>query len=484
MGQKSEYNIPYLLGITLVSALGGLLFGYDLLVISGAKEFYQLYYGVDDPLMQGWAVSSCIVGCILGAFLVGKPAEQLGRAKLLTWSGLLFLISAIGSGFAPNFTQFIVFRLLGGIGMGMASTLSPLYIAEVAPAALRGRFVSLNQLTIVLGILLAQLVNYLILQSHAIPPGASDTELLASWNGQVGWRLMFAAEGIPALLFVVTTVFIPKSPRWLVKKGRIHEAFRVLNKVGGHRYAKQAVKDIKKALGHEPDRHHWPDLLKPGHKKVLIMACIIAIFQQWCGINVIFNYASDIFKDAGYEVSGVLFNLVIIGLTNLAFTLVGMRLIDSVGRRPLLKNGAFALAGCHALMGYCYFTEPTGIYVFFIALLAVAAFAATLGPVAWVMISELFPGRIRAMGMSIAVLCLWVANFILSFTFPVLKESMGPSHTFWFYGLICLAGALFAGSVPETKGQTLEEIQGHFVGQGSSNKLSPSSKATVATDSI
>ena len=460
MDENYKFNMKYILGISLASALGGLLFGYDLLVISGAKEFYQLHFNLDTPFIQGWAVSSCIVGCIIGAMFVGKPSEIWGRTRLLSLSGLFFLISAIGSGYAPTFTQFVLYRLLGGIGMGMASTLSPMYIAEAAPASMRGRFVSLNQLTIVLGILLAQLINYIILQSHPIPEGVTGAAIGNTWNGQTGWRWMFAAEGVPAFIFMISMLFVPGSPRWLVKKGRDEEARKVLSKIGEGDYAADALEHIKDTLGEMEKKANFGELLKPRMFKILMIGIGIAVYQQWCGINVIFNYASDIFKDAGYEVSGILFNLVIIGTTNLLFTFVGMKLVDSLGRKPLMIYGSVGLGIAHVLIGLCYFFNIAGIYVFIFALAAVACFAATLGPVAWVLISELFPNRIRGVAVSLAVLSLWVANFILSLTFPVLKDTLGPAYTFWIYAVICAAGVVFlTKSITETKGKTLEEIE-------------------------
>lgn len=534
----------FILFISLTSALGGLLFGYDLLVISGAKQFYELHFGLDTPVLQGWAVSSCIVGCIMGALVVGKAADQLGRVKLLILSALFFLISAIGSGYAPNFTQFVLYRLLGGMGMGMASTLSPMYIAEISPAKYRGRFVSLNQLTIVIGILLAQLVNYMIVdfkpvpeiiqqecalaadlsikgplhhkegnydlamfseeQKHAIlqgdilaevPAAAVDTKKLISllesnspipadiinvdqlttytnqqlaetWNGQTGWRWMFAAEAIPAALFFFLMFFVPASPRWLTKKSRDDEAHEILVKIGGKDYADETLVEIEATLDEAHKKAGFREILKPKISGIVFMGIFIAVFQQWCGINVIFNYAPDIFRDAGFTVSGIMFSLVIIGITNLIFTFVGMALIDKLGRKPLMIIGSGGLFLSHILIGLCYYTGNTGWYVVAFALLAIAFFAATLGPVAWVLISEIFPNSIRGIAMSLAVLSLWVANFILSFTFPILRDSLGPSGTFWTYAGICMVGILYIKSkIPETKGKSLEEIEAELLNE-------------------
>lgn len=466
MVQQESYNLPFLIKICLASALGGLLFGYDLLVISGAKQFYELYYDLNTATLQGWAVSSCIVGCIIGALGVGRAADKYGRVKLLMLSALLFFISAIGSGYAPTFDQFVFYRLLGGIGMGMASTLSPMYIAEVTPAKYRGRFVSINQLTVVIGILLAQLVNYLIVESQPLTEGLSDAAMLASWHGQTGWKLMFAAEAIPALIFFLCMFFVPASPRWLIKQSRDEEAKKILEKIGGDVYAKKSLLEIEATLDNAHKNLGFAECLKPGMKKILCMGIIIAVFQQWSGINVIFNYAADIFRDAGYAVSGTMFNLVIVGLTNLVFTFVGMALIDKVGRKPLMLVGSAGLLISHILMGLCFYTGITGWYVFALALIAIAFFAATLGPCAWVIISEIFPNSMRGIGMSIAVLSLWVANFVLSFTFPILRDTLGPAGTFWIYGGICFVGMLYIQkNIPETKGKSLEELEVELLGE-------------------
>ncbi|MFC1497136.1 sugar porter family MFS transporter [Verrucomicrobiota bacterium] len=461
--KSSKLNLGYLMFLTFSAAMGGLLFGYDLLVISGAMQFYELYFGLGDSgLLQGWAVSSCVVGCMIGAFGLGvcKAADKYGRVRLLILSALFFLVSAIGSGLAPTFTQFVLYRILGGIGMGMASTISPMYIAEIAPAKLRGRFVAVNQLTIVIGILLAQFVNYLIANSHPVADGLASEALLQTWNGQTGWKLMFIAEAVPAFIFIVCMFFVPYSPRWLVKKSRDEEARKILERIGGDAHAKETLLDIEGTLDEEHKQAGFSELLKPQILRIVIMGVIIAVFQQWCGINVIFTYASDIFRDAGYEVSGVMFNLVIIGLTNLTFTFVGMAAVDRLGRKLLMIIGSAGLLVTYVLLGFCFFAEIQGWYVFVLALTAIAFFAATLGPVAWILISEIFPNSVRGIAVSIAVLSLWAANFVLNQTFPMLKAALGPSYTFWIYAVICFLGILYIKKyIPETKGKSLEQIE-------------------------
>jgi len=459
-----KYSVGYLLRISSVAALGGLLFGYDLVVIGGAKEFYELVYGLDSPIIKGWGVSSCIVGCIIGAMGVGKPSDVFGRKKMLSISAVLFFISAIGSGYAPTFTQFVIFRLLGGIGMGIASTVSPMYIAEISPEAIRGRLVSIQQLNIVIGILLAQLINYLILRSHPIAEGVSGPALLETWNGQNGWRWMFAAEGIWAFLFFVFIFMVPNSPRWLCRVGRYDDARKVLQKIGGDKYAEIYLEDIKDTLRNSHHIKEFAELLKPKMLKIMIIGVVLAVFSQWCGINVIFNYAHDIFKAAGYDVSGALFNLLVVGITNFTFTIVAMVTVDKLGRKILILLGSVTLGIAFVLVGVCFHIQSQGIHVLVFVLLAIAFFASTIGPVTWVLISELFPNRIRGLATSIAVLCLWIANFVLALTFPSLNTYFGSAQTFWLYAGICFAGSLFIVFwVPETKGKTLEQIERELV---------------------
>lgn len=462
--ENYKFNMKYLLGISMVSALGGLLFGYDLVVIGGAKEFYELVYGLSTPKIQGWAVSSCIVGCIIGALFVGKPADTFGRKKMLSISAVLFFISAIGSGYAPTFTQFVIYRIIGGIGMGVASTVSPMYIAEVSPEKIRGRLVAIQQLNIVIGILLAQLINYLILQSHPIADGVSGAALLDTWNGQTGWRYMFAAEGIWAFLFFVCLFCVPNSPRWLCRVEKDDGARDVLRKIGGDQYAEYYLADIKDTLKNSHHIKEFAELFKPKMMKILIIGMTISIFSQWCGINVIFNYAHDIFKAAGYDVSGVLFNLLIVGITNFLFTIVAMATIDKLGRKLLILLGAITLGISYTALGFCFNTQSQGVHVLALVLLSIAFFASSIGPVTWVLLSEMFPNRIRGLATSIAVMAMWIANFILALTFPIMDKSLGLDKTFWIYAGVCMAGSVFIYfCVPETKGKTLEQIERELV---------------------
>ncbi|RPJ01333.1 MAG: MFS transporter [Candidatus Aminicenantes bacterium] len=465
MSDRPAYNMRYIWGVTLVSAMGGLLFGYDWVVIGGAKPFYEKFFGLTTPSQIGWAMSSALAGCLIGALVSGALSDRFGRKRLLILAGLFFTISAVWTALAADFTVFVVFRLIGGIGIGLASNLSPMYIAEISPAEIRGRFVSVNQLTIVIGILAAQVVNWLI--ARPVPAGATAAEILASWNGQTGWRWMFGAEAVPAFLFFVLMFLVPESPRWLVKKGRPEEAGRVLAKVGGPGFAAEALTDIRSTLASgEIGRVRFRELLEPGLAKVLLIGVVLAVYQQWCGINVIFNYAQEIFTAAGYGVSDVLFNIVVTGAVNLIFTLVAIRLVDRLGRRPLMLAGSAGLAVVFGLIGASYAAHSRGLHILLLVLVALALYALSLAPVTWVLLSEIFPNRIRGAAMSVSTFALWSACFVLTYTFPLLNKGLGPAGTFWIYGGISVLGFLFIRSrVRETKGKTLEQIERELVGR-------------------
>ncbi|AVR46993.1 MFS transporter [Christiangramia fulva] len=458
-----KLNIKYIFAISMVSALGGLLFGYDWVVIGGAKPFYEKFFDIaNSPNLQGWAMSSALLGCLLGAIISGMFSDRYGRKKLLLFAAFLFTLSAIGTGASNQYNIFIIYRILGGIGIGLASNLSPMYIAEVAPAAVRGKFVSLNQLTIVIGILLAQLANWQI--AEPVAPGATDSQVLASWNGQTAWRWMFWAETIPAALFFLLMFFVPESPRWLAKNGKERKAERILTRIGGSDYAHVEYASIRQTLRNETGKVNYRQLFEPGIKKVLLIGIVIAAFQQWCGINVIFNYAEEVFEAAGYGVSDILFNIVVTGSVNLVFTFVAIYTVDKLGRRALMLLGAGSLAGIYVLMGAAYFFHISGWILLILVVLAIACYAMSLAPVTWVVLSEIFPNRIRGAAMAVATVSLWLASFLLTYTFPLLNYTFGASGTFWLYGLICLGGLIFIfKKLPETKGKSLEEIEHEIV---------------------
>jgi MFS transporter, SP family, xylose:H+ symportor len=443
--------------------LGGLLFGYDWVVIGGAKPFYESYFQLNSAAQVGWANSCALIGCLVGSIVSGWTSDRFGRKKLLLLSAVLFALSSVLTGWANGFTTFVVFRMIGGVAIGIASNVSPTYIAEVSPAAWRGRLVTVNQLTIVVGILGAQIVNWLI--ADKVSEGATAALIRMSWNGQRGWRWMFTAVVVPAVVFFLGTLFIPESPRWLAKSGFIDQARQVLARIGGRSYGNETLREIQNALAMELQASTpWHELVSPSVLKILVIGVVLAALQQWSGINIIFNYAEEIYRSAGYGVSGTLFNIVITGTINLVFTIGALVLVDRFGRRALMLFGCAGIALFHTVLGVTYRVGTKGLLILLITLCTIACYALSLAPVTWVLISEIFPNRIRGLGVSISVSALWLASFLLTFTFPILNHGLGTAGTFWIYGAICMAGFLFVlARVPETKGKTLEEIEGGLV---------------------
>jgi sugar porter (SP) family MFS transporter len=452
------YNATYTWMISLIAALGGLLFGYDWVVIGGAKPFYEKFFHLLAAWQQGWAMSCALAGCLAGALISGSLSDRFGRKRLLTLAALLFIVSSLGTATSNTFSTFVKWRIAGGVAIGLASNLSPMYIAEVAPAEVRGKLVSVNQLTIVIGILLAQCVNWLI--AKPVPVGATAQDIANSWNGQVGWRWMFGLTAVPSVLFFLGMFTVPESPRWLAKNGRRERARRVLARIAGDAYGARALSDIESSLGDEIGKVNFRDLLEPKIVKVLSLGIALAVFQQWCGINVIFNYAEEVFSAAGYQVSDILFNIVVTGAVNLLFTFVAIALVDRAGRRILMLVGSAGLAISYTLLGAGYKTGSHGFHMLLLVVTAIACYSMSLAPVTWVVISEIFPNRIRGAAMSVAVMSLWIACFVLTYTFPALNKGVGSAGAFWIYAAICMAGFAFIKfRLPETKGKTLEEIE-------------------------
>ena len=459
-----NFNFRYIIGISIVSALGGLLFGYDWVVIGGAKPFYERFFNItNSTTLQGLGMSSALIGCVFGAAFAGGLSDRFGRKIMLMFSASLFTVSAIGTGFVYGITGFVIYRLIGGLGIGLASTISPMYIAEVSPADYRGRFVSLNQLTIVIGILAAQIINYLI--ADAVPPGVSNQAIVESWNGQMGWRWMFWAETIPAALFLLFVFFIPESPRWLLKAGQSEKSLEVLTRIGGNNYAGNERTNIESTLKNTGAGVEFSTLFEKKIRPIILIGIILAVFQQWCGINVVFNYAEEIFAAAGYGVTDILFNIILTGSVNLIFTLVAIQTVDKWGRKNLMLFGSSGLAVAYVLLGASYFFAVKGMLVLIIVVTAIAVYAMSLAPVTWVVLSEIFPNRVRGATMSIATTSLWIACTILTFTFPFLNRHLNSFGSFWLYAAICVAGFIFIKTkLPETKGKSLEQIEATLTG--------------------
>ena len=455
-----KQTTTYLFLICLVSAMGGLLFGYDWVVVGGAKIFYEPFFHLENSAaLRGWAMSSALVGCLVGALLSGSWSDRYGRKKMLIVASALFVASAVGTGAVDSFFWFNVYRIVGGLGIGIASNVSPVYIAEVSPAAVRGKFVSINQLTIVLGILLAQLANWQI--------GAyftSGAETLSETSVEWAWRWMFWAAAFPAGVFLLLALFIPESPRWLAMKGKNEKAFATLSKIGGKEYAESEIRAFEEAEAQKQSQGGLKLLFSKSYRQVLIIGIVVAMFQQWCGTNVIFNYAQEIFQSAGYDVDNTFINIVVTGIANLVFTFVAIYTVDRLGRRALMLIGAGGLAGIYAILGLCYYMEVSGVMMVALVVLAIACYAMSLGPVTWVLLSEIFPNRVRAVAVATGTFALWVASCTLTYTFPFLNAFLGTSGTFWIYAVICTLGFLFFWlRLPETKGKSLEQLEDELV---------------------
>ena len=426
-------NKAFVYFICSVSAMGGLLFGYDWVVIGGAKPFYESFFGIaGNTWLQGVAMSTALVGCLIGAMVAGALADRYGRKPLLTTAAVLFTVSAIGTGLFDDFTLFNIARFIGGVGIGVASALSPMYIAEVSPAHIRGRMVSLNQMTIVLGILGAQIVNMLL---------ARDTSIVenAAWNLEWGWRWMFWAETVPAGLFLVMSFFIPESPVYQQMKAATMSQ-------------------------HTGQKAGLTELMESKYSKVLLLGLVIAVFQQWCGTNVIFNYAQEIFVGAGYDVDGMFIDIVITGIANVVFTFVALYTIEKWGRRTLMLIGAGGLGLIYLTLGTCYFLEVKGVMMVVLVVTAISVYAMTLGPVTWTLLAEIFPNQIRGVAMAVCTFALWVGCCTLTFSFPSMNAALGSSGTFWIYSAICVCAFIFLWRrCPETKGKTLEQLEKELV---------------------
>ena len=431
--------------ISSIAALGGMLFGYDTAVISGAIGLIKSKFGLGSVL-EGWAAGSAVIGCIFGAIVAGALSDKYGRKKILIASALL--ISAIGSALSDNLVQFAIFRLIGGLGIGFASTVAPPYIAESAPAEVRGRMVSLYQLATVIGIVVIHFVNVWI-------STLGDNQ----WNVEYGWRWMLGSEVIPATLFFVLLFFLPESPRWLLKQDKKDEAVKILKQFHGEELALKEKREIEASLKFEQGK--FSDLWNKGFKKALFIGIFLAIFQQFSGINAIMNYAPEIFKDAGASLHGALEQMVIVGIVNLLFTIVAIWLIDKMGRKIMLWTGALGLSICLTVIGFTFhFQKFEGAWLLIPILVYVAFFASTIGPVVWVIISEIFPTKLRGVATSIVVFVLWISNYINIQLYPVAETALGIDVTFWIYAACMILLVVFTlRFVPETKNKSLEEIE-------------------------
>jgi MFS transporter, SP family, xylose:H+ symportor len=450
----------YVWGISIVATLGGLLFGYDTAVISGAIGFLRAHFELD-TIQMGWAASSALVGCMAGAAAAGTLSDRFGRRTMLIISAVLFAVSGIGCALPRTIVEFNIYRIIGGIGVGFASMLSPLYIAEVAPARIRGRLVSVNQFAIVTGMLVVYFVNYFIaLQGND------------AWNVEVGWRWMLGSESLPAFIFLAGLFAVPESPRWLVKQGRRQEASRILARVDGEQMAGEELSRLDGLLKQEPGT--LADLFRPGLRRVLALGIALAVLQQVTGINVFLYYGPEIFKHLGNETNAALLQTVIVGAVNLTFTIAAVLVVDRLGRKPLMILGSAGMGISLTFLGLAAYLQKTELWVLTFMLTYIASFAIAIGPVTWVLLSEIFPTKVRGRAMAIATLLLWLANYIVSQTFPILDEhpflvaTFHHGFAFWLYAAMCLVLIFVVWRwVPETKGKTLEEIEQYWLSKAS-----------------
>jgi sugar porter (SP) family MFS transporter len=447
----------YVAVLSSVAALGGLLFGYDTAVIAGAIGFLRTHFSLD-AAATGWAASCALLGCFAGAGIAGFIADRLGRKKALLIAAVLYTVSGVWSALPATITAFSMARILGGIGIGTASVVCPLYIAEIAPASRRGRLVTFNQLAIVIGILVVYFVNYFI-------AGLGDEQ----WNTETGWRWMFGSATAPAAVFFLLTLLIPESPRWLAQRGRTEEALGILRRVGGEAKAGEELRSITAALNQE--RASSEGLLSPGIRKAFLIGAVLAVLQQVTGINVFMYYTPEIFKLLGSGTDIALLQTISVGGINLIFTLVALRMVDRFGRKPLMIAGAAGMTLSLAGLGIAVYNNVLAAWVLVFVLGFIASFAMSLGPVVWLIIAEVFPTRIRGRGMAVATLLLWGANYVVSQTFPMLNEqpwlvaTFHHAFSFILFAIFCIATILFVWLVvPETKGKSLEEIEKLWTG--------------------
>ena len=454
-----NYNKSYIFGITLVATLGGLLFGYDTAVISGAEKSLQAFLiqplGLSS-LVHGATVSSALIGCIIGGMISGFFSNRLGRRNTLLLASILFFISALGSGYPETLffpkgevslnllITFNIYRILGGIGVGLASAVSPMYISEISPAEIRGRLVSFNQFAIIFGMLVVYFVNWNIARGQSI-----------EWINTVGWRRMFASEAIPAALFGTLLLLVPETPRYLALARKDEKALSVLMKING---SKEIAQNILNEIKSTVDHSFKASVLSYG-KKVIIIGILLSVFQQFVGINVALYYAPRIFESMGAAKDASMMQTIIMGFVNVIFTAVAILTVDKWGRKPLLITGSIGMAVGMFAISALAFNNIIGISTLVFIIIYTASFMMSWGPICWVLISEIFPNKIRGQAVAIAVAFQWFANYLISSTYPAMME-LSPAMTYGFYGTMSILSAIFVWKmVPETKGKSLEEME-------------------------
>lgn len=459
----SSKNVLWL--VCCISALGGFLFGFDMAVISGVLPFVQKQFELT-AAQEGWFVSSALIGCIFGVAISGELGDRLGRKKLLVVSAILFLVSALGCTFFSSFFSIIAARIVGGIGVGIASNIVPLYISEIAPAKIRGRLVTYYQLALTFGILVAYLTNAAILNYSIDANAAASSGFVNYLFVDQAWRGMFSVGVIPALLFIIGLFFVPESPRWLIQKGYHAKGLRILSDLIGESDAKidaKNVLDISKKGGGS-----YSDLLFPGVRRALILGLLLPLFSQFSGINAIIYYGPSILNNAGISLSNSFLSQIIFGVANMLFTLIAVWKVDGLGRRPLYLVGTAGAAISLFFTGVCFYTGATNNFLLLLCvLLFLASFAFSIGPLKFVVASEIFPANIRGRAMALSIMVMWVADTIVGQLTPILLREYGSAVTFWLFAVFCVVAFITVYFLlPETKGKSLESIEKEWEGSG------------------
>ena len=456
---SSKQSNSFIAAVCSIGSLGGLLFGFDTAVISGTFSFIEQYFLLDE-IEIGWFASSALIGAILGALVSGSLSDRFGRKPILIIAAFLFFISALGCTIPNSFIFLIVARIIGGIGVGMASVLAPLYISEFSPPKIRGKLIALYQLSIVIGILLAYLSNWLLLKfSQESTSLFNETDKLYKIFVSEVWRGMFGFEMIPSGLFILLLFLIPESPRWLIKNNNPEKGFNILTKISGEKIAEKEFKEIKNSIS--KFKGELSDLLRPGLRLALLVGIGLSVFGQFTGVNIIIYYGPTILENAGFKIDGALQFQVAIGLINLIFTILALWKIDRWGRRPLLVYGMFSVFISLIIIAFQFtFGSSQGILIVVMLCIYMASLALSINAVIWVLIGEIFPNRIRGSAMSIVTFTNWGANFLTAFTFPWYIDKIGMGGGFFTFAGMCLLATIFFNKyVPETKGKTLEEIE-------------------------
>lgn len=451
-------NRFYLVLITLIAATGGFLFGFDMAVISGALTFVQAQFDLT-AAQEGWFVSSALIGCIIGVAVSGEFSDRFGRRIAMMAAAFLFFLSAVGTAASPGFEWLVTARLLGGAAVGIASNVVPLYISEIAPPHIRGRLVTCYQLAITVGILFAYISNAMVLNLSETTGSYKLWAFLEFVFVEEVWRGMFGIETLPALLFLVGIFIIPESPRWLYNQNRGDEGRSILERIMGSTKAVESAEEIQKTL--QEKEGSYRELLKPGLRKALIIGILLPVFSQFSGINAIIYYGPRILNEAGVEVSSALISQILLGFANMIFTFIAVWKVDSLGRRPLYLFGTAGATICLATTGYFFFIGATGSIFLLLSVIAfLACFAFSIGPLKFVIASEIFPNRIRGRALALSIMAMWIADTIVGQLTPMLLAAGGASVTFWFFAVFCIIAFWFIYKmVPETKGKSLEEIQ-------------------------